>query len=83
MGLNTLVATTNTILRLDHPTLGDLLNACMVGCRELQMLSDDEAFFAQVQRASARPRSTREDISRVFDDLGLFHALLEAEARAL
>jgi hypothetical protein len=83
MSLGTLVAATNTILRLDHPTVGDLLNACEVGCRELQNLNQDEAFFALVRGAKARPKVQHDEVGRVFNDLAEFHTFLEAEARIL
>lgn len=83
MSLDTLVAATNTILRLDHPTVGDLLNACEVGCRELEVLSEDDAFFTLLRSAKWRPNAQHTEVGRVFNDLGEFHTFLEAEARIL
>jgi hypothetical protein len=84
MRLDGLIAATNDILKLGrNPSASELRGVCMAGCRELTIMSDDDAFLALIDKYSASLSDNNTDVQRVLDDLAAFGAFVQEELRTL
>jgi len=83
MRLDGLVEATNDILKLGRkPTASDLHRVCDTACRELTIMSDDDAFQVLLETQSSAP-SENPEVRRVLDELSSFGAFLQEELRLL
>jgi hypothetical protein len=81
MRLDGLVEATNDILKLGRkPSASDLHHVCDTACRELTIMSDDDAFHALLE---AQTSEHNPEVRRVLDELSSFGAFLQEELRLL
>jgi hypothetical protein len=79
MPLDSLISAMNDMRLVEKPNATDLRRLCKVGCRELTVLADDDAFQALI----ASQHANSPEVDRVLNDASRFGAFINVEAREL